>query len=218
MTKKVSESSVKKGMKIGKGGEENQKESAKENANKKRFAIQFYGYLRSYKECRDSFFTHIVAPLEKSGYEVDIFMHSWDFIEGRVSSWDFEQTTLEMDLPQKTPSKEELATLYNLKGIAITPQATSKNDEKFLQNRWIGKYRYKSLANAYYSLFCVNQLRLEYEKQNEKEYEFVLVTRPDLLFDRDFRLNFLDDGSMRGKNFRNKLFGYYVVMERQIYT
>ena len=56
--------------------------------SQKRIAIQFYGYLRSYKDCRDSFFKHLVKPIQKAGYEVDIFMHSWDFVEGQVTSWD----------------------------------------------------------------------------------------------------------------------------------
>ncbi len=195
----------------------NQKQSSAKldanSANQKRIAIQFYGYLRSYAECRDRFFKHLVEPIKTAGYEVDIFMHSWDFIEGRVTSWNHEKTDLDSAKPPKTPPKDDLIALYNLKDISITPQVKSKDDERFIAIRYECKYRYKSLANAYYSLHSVNRLRLEYEKQNGVEYNFVIVTRPDLLFVKDFSLGFLGDGSAWGRNFRNKLFGYYGVME-----
>ena len=181
--------------------------------SQKRVAIQFYGYLRSYKECKDSFFAHLVTPFEKAGYAVDIFMHSWDFIEGRVTSWDSEKINADATPSPKTPSKDELTALYGLKDIDITPQVTSKDDEKFLAIRWRDKYRYKSLANAYFSVYSVNQLRLNYETQNAVEYDFVIVTRPDLFYHKPFSLDFLGDGSMWGRNFKNKLFGFYGVME-----
>lgn len=192
-----------------------QKAIKRESHDQKRIAIQFYGYLRSYAECRDRFFKHLVKPIKKAGYKVDIFMHSWDFIEGRVTSWvsDSKNTNKDLAEPQKTPPKDDLIALYNLKGVSITPQVESKDDEKFIAIRYRDKYRYKSLANAYYSLHSVNKLRLKYEKQNGVEYDFVIVTRPDLLFLKDFSLAFLGDGSSWGRNFRNKLFGYYSVME-----
>ncbi|MGX2971482.1 hypothetical protein [Helicobacter sp. T3_23-1059] len=180
---------------------------------KKRVAIQFYGYLRSFKDCRDSFFKHLVEPIRKAGYEVDIFMHSWDFVEGRVTSWHSEKTTENLPEPLKTPPKDELTALYNLKGISITPQVQSADDEKFLAIRWIEKYRYKSLANAYFSVYSANQLRLNYEAKNGINYDFVIVTRPDLFWHKPFSLDFLGDGSLWGKNHKNKLFGFYSVME-----
>ena len=185
------------------------------SANQKRIAIQFYGYLRSYAECKDRFFKHLVEPIKSAGYEVDIFMHSWDYIEGRVTSWHHEKTALDSAEPPKTPPKEDLIALYDLKAIAITPQVESKDDEKFIAIRYECKYRYKSLANAYYSLHSVNKLRLEYEKQNGVKYDFVIVTRPDLLFVKDFSLGFLGDGSAWGRNHKSKLFGYYSVMESE---
>lgn len=189
--------------------------SSANHANQKRIAIQFYGYLRSYAECRDRFFAHLVEPIKTAGYEVDIFMHSWDYIEGRVTSWHHEKTALDSAMPPKTPPKEDLIALYDLKAISITPQVQSKDDEKFIAIRYECKYRYKSLANAYYSLHSVNKLRLEYEKQNGVEYDFVLVTHPDLLFVKDFSLGFLGDKSVWGRNHKSKLFGYYSVMESE---
>ena len=180
----------------------------------KRVAVQFYGYLRSYKECRDSFFKHFVESFEKAGYKVDIFMHSWDFIEGRVTSWHTEKTTENLPEPTKTPPKEELISLYGLKDIDITPQAKSENDEKFLAIRWREKYRYKSLANEYFSIFSANKLRLKYEAQHNINYDFVIITRPDLFFHKAFNLEFLgDEKAIRGKRFKDKLFGFYNLHE-----
>lgn len=187
----------------------------KNDNTKKRIAIQLYGYLRSYKDCRDSFFKHLVEPIQKAGYEVDIFMHSWDFVERQVTSWNTEKTNANTEPPAKTPPKDELIALYGLKSIDITPQVQSADDEKFLAIRWRCKYRYKSLANAYFSVYSVNQLRLNYEAQNDINYDFVIVTRPDLFWHKPFSLVFLGDGSMWGKNHKNKLFGFYTVVDSE---
>lgn len=174
--------------------------------SQKRIAIQFYGYLRSYKDCRDSFFKHLVEPIQKAGYKVDIFMHSWDFVEGQVTSWDYEKAKTNAKPPQKTPPKDELTKLYNLKGIAITAQPAHKDSEKFIKMRW-ENYRFGSILGAYYSQYIVNILRQQYEQEIGIKYDLVLVTRPDLFFITNFNLEWI------GKNLENKIFCYYWLVE-----
>lgn len=175
-------------------------------ANQKRIAIQFYGYLRSYAECRDRFFKHLVEPIKTAGYEVDIFMHSWDFVEGVSVSWQNENSIDITAMPQKTPSKEYLKDFYKLKDIAITAQPTHKDSDKFIKMRCPEKgYKFQSTLSVYYSLHCVNTLRQNYEKQNCVEYDLVINLRPDLLFMRNVSFDFLKYWG----NISQKLFGYY---------
>lgn len=188
----------------------NQKQSGTKSvanrANQKRVAIQFYGYLRSYAECRDRFFKHLVEPIKTAGYEVDIFMHSWDFVEGCVTSWHNEQTAIVVEPPQKVPSKEYLKVFYKLKDIAITTQPTHKDSDKIITMRCPEKgYKFQSTLSVYYSLHCVNALRQNYENQNNIEYDLAINLRPDLLFTHDISLNFLKYWG----DISQKLFGYY---------
>ncbi len=173
----------------------------------KRLAIQLYGYLRSFESCRESFFANLVKPIENAGFEVDIFMHSWDFVEGVKVSWSNEKDIAPTAMPSKTPSKDYLTKLYKLKGISITPQPKHKDSEKFVKMRYEFDYKFGSILGAYYSAHSVNALRCEYEKQMGVEYDLVLVTRADLFFGEPFSLDFL------GENTKDKIFGYYGVGE-----
>ena len=154
-----------------------------------------------------AFLPNLVAPIENAGFEVDIFMHSWDFVDGTKVSWSYEKDIAEDIKPAKTPSKEYLMRLYKLKAVAITPQPKHKDSEKFVKCRYEFDYKFGSILGAYCSIHSVNSLRREYEKQVGVEYNLVLVTRTDLFFNQPFSLDFL------GKNTKDKIFGYYAIME-----
>lgn len=175
----------------------------------KRLAIQLFGYLRSFKQCYESFFENVVKPFENAGFEVDIFMHSWDFVEGVKVSWSNENAIEATNKPEKTPSKEDLKALYRLKDIAITAQPKHKDSDKFVTMRYELDYAFSSILGSYCSVYSVNALRLAYEKQHNLHYDLILCTRADLFFHRPFSLHFL------GENTKNKLFGYYGIMESE---
>lgn len=170
----------------------------------KRLAIQFYGYLRSFESCRDSFFENCVKPIEKAGFEVDIFMHTWEEVEYAYLSYDTEKGGGTAFVPEKTPSKDYLTRLYKLTKIAITAQIKSADDEKFVPMRCKTNYKYKSSANVYYSMSCVNSLRVKFERESGVKYDAVLMMRADLFFHKKFSLGFFD-----AKNTKNKVFCYY---------
>ena len=46
--------------------------------DKKRLAIQFFGHTRTYKKTYESFLKNIVEPNLKDGWQIDIFIHTWD--------------------------------------------------------------------------------------------------------------------------------------------
>ncbi|TQR58594.1 hypothetical protein [Campylobacter troglodytis] len=172
----------------------------------KRLAIQLYGYLHSFESCLESFFANLVKPIENVGFEVDIFMYSWDFVEDVKVSLSGEKDIAPTAMPSKTSSKDYLTKLYKLKGIDIMPQPTHKDSEKFVKMRCPEKgYKFQSTLSVYYSLQCVNNLRVDYEKQSGVKYDFVINTHPDLFFTDRFSLDFLNFWGDTSQ----KLFGYY---------
>lgn len=173
---------------------------------KKRLAIQFYGYLRSFESCRESFFENCVKPIEDAGFEVDIFMHTWDEVDGKTTSWSSEKPAGEWRAIS-TPSHETLTALYGLKKVMITPQIENADTEKFVKCRYELDYRYKSILNPYFSIFSVNSLRCEYEKEMGVKYDLVIITRLDLFFHSKLDLSWL------GTYTKNKIFGFYTLME-----
>ncbi|WP_086306966.1 hypothetical protein [Campylobacter devanensis] len=53
----------------------------------KRLAIQFFGHTRTYKNTYESFFKYIVEPNQQDGWEIDIFIHTWDMSSSSDGSW-----------------------------------------------------------------------------------------------------------------------------------
>lgn len=168
----------------------------------KRLAIQFYGYLRSFESCRDSFFENCVKPIEKAGFEVDIFMHTWEEVDGKTLSWSIEKIDKDFETT-KSPSVEFLCEFYGAKKVKITPQIENEDTDKFVKCRGGQDYRYKSILNPYFSIFSVNSLRQQYEQENGVEYDLVAFIRADLFFHAEIDLDWL------GPFNENKIFGYY---------
>ncbi|MBZ7982775.1 hypothetical protein AVBRAN12640_09525 [Campylobacter sp. RM12640] len=62
-------------------------EIMKKISNKKRLAICFFGHLRTYVQTYQSFNKYILEPSKKNGYNVDIFIHTWDKLNSDSNSW-----------------------------------------------------------------------------------------------------------------------------------
>lgn len=134
----------------------------------KRIAIQFYGYLRSYKDCRDSFFKHLVEPIQKAGYKVDIFMHSWDEFEKAGFAWHNHLTSLDGKKVTQDDINQVLQ-IYKPKKFLI---------ETLQQDRGMD-----------ISLAKTQELARDYAKEQNLIYDYTLILRPDLYFHSPLRLN-----------------------------
>ena len=157
----------------------------------KRIAIQLFGHLRTYKDCYKSLLEKVVKSNEKNAYKVDIFIHSWNTLNQNNNRSGYSNNDL---LKKFGESKTgEVLELYKAKKVLIEEQKVIESQKvKVLLNEKQGDIFFldsKNIYNMYYSMFKVNELRLEYEKENNIEYDFVIQTRPDILFIKDFNID-----------------------------
>ena len=84
----------------------------------KRLAIQFFGHTRTYKKTYESFFKNIVEPNLKDGWEVDIFIHTWDMSSSSDRSWHNGQDLFDIHLLSQDDI-ENIRKIYNPKKFLV---------------------------------------------------------------------------------------------------
>lgn len=140
----------------------------------KRIAIQLFGYLRTHDETIKSFFKNIVIANKQTGFDVDIFIHTWNYCDSdNLKGTDY----------------NEIVAKYNPKSIKIESQKdVFKNKEinVVIKNK---KRKVSDIYNLFHSINSVNKLRKEYETKNGLKYDWVVQTRFDILFSSSFCIN-----------------------------
>jgi hypothetical protein len=147
----------------------------------KRIAIQLFGHLRSFRVTYKSFIKNIVNVNRKDGYEVDIFIHTWTETDHSTIAWHNPDghkrgSSLTSEVIDKV--KE----YYAPKMFLIEEQLDAIDYP--LTSKLYGRINssYKTLLNFTYTIYKSSELRQEYEKENGLMYDYVIVTRPDILF------------------------------------
>ncbi|WP_086253873.1 hypothetical protein [Campylobacter sp. P091] len=128
----------------------------------KRLAIQFFGHTRTYKDTCESFFKHIVEPNLKDGWEIDIFIHTWDMSSSSDRSWHNEKDLFDIN-PLNQNDIDDIKRVYKPKKLLV----------EHLQEGAHGGGESKKRGN---------RLRESYEKENSIKYDYILYTRLDILF------------------------------------
>ncbi|WP_086270442.1 coiled-coil domain-containing protein, partial [Campylobacter devanensis] len=128
----------------------------------KRLAIQFFGHTRTYKKTYESFFKNIVEPNLKDGWQIDIFIHTWDMSSNSDRSWHSGQDLFDIHLLSQDDI-ENIRKIYNPKKFLV----------EHLQEDAYGGGESKKRGN---------RLRESYEKENSVKYDYILYTRMDILF------------------------------------
>ncbi len=139
----------------------------------KKIAIQLYGHMRTYERTYKNFFENVVKVNEKDGYEVDIFIHTWDIFNlTDEKAWhknrNYFPTLSNKKLSQA--NKDKIIKIYKPKNINF-------------DSRQLAAGRYESVRS-------VVRLRQEYEKEKGVKYDYFITTRPDILFLKPLRLDF----------------------------
>ena len=136
-----------------------------------RLAIMFHGHLRTYKQTYESFLKCIVEPQIRNGWEVDIFIHTWDQLNQpgyapwhNYGAWHNSLTALE-GVKLTEADIKSINIIYKPKKIIIGTLDDLKQDAGF-------KISYPEVQN----------LALDYEKQMGFKYDWYMVLRPDLYF------------------------------------
>lgn len=149
-----------------------------------RIAIQLFGHLRSFQKTFDCFHKHIILPNLNNGWEVDVFLHTWDETDHSTVTWHNENG----ERRGRDITKDVLTfidTKYSPKGFLIEKQL--ETEKTIIIEKIAGAPRaYNGIVNIAYTQYKVNELRKNYGKLHGIEYDHVIVTRPDILFHQAF--------------------------------
>lgn len=152
----------------------------------KRIAIQFFGHLRTFEYTYKDFYKFVVEPNKHDGYEVDIFIHTWNELEHSTVNYRNKEGKLLTKRKFTEKDKENVNKIYAPKKLQVEKQLDC---EEVIITQLNGFPRsLKSCLNMAYTIYKGNELRKEYEKENNIEYEWVIVTRPDIIFKEDLRM------------------------------
>lgn len=139
-----------------------------------KIAIQFYGHLRTFEQTYKSVQQNLFDR-----YDCDVFIHTWDELQHRTVTW-YDQG----DQCDKVDDAyiEKIHEYYDPKSLLIESQVMPE-DDIVLQSHVISDavMSLTGIKYLFYSQYKANELRKEYQKKTNTEYDYVLVIRPDVL-------------------------------------
>lgn len=152
--------------------------------NNKNIAVQLFGHLRSYKRTYKSFLKNIVEANIKNGYNIDIFIHTWNETDHSSITW-HNHNGEKRGIILNEKILNEIKNIYVPKRILVSKQIEVQD---FIITEKIGGVprAYKGVVNVAYTKFMSSELRKEYAKENNIKYDYIIVTRPDILFHSPF--------------------------------
>lgn len=131
----------------------------------RRHAICLSGYSRNFSETIDSFRKHVLRD-----QDCDVFIHTWDMQDSHLrianpSSFDIDKFT-EAFSPKKiiVEPKPEFILTDTMLGAVKEPRDCG------------------GMLSMFYSIWQANNLKKQYEEENNIKYDVVIRTRPDVLY------------------------------------
>jgi hypothetical protein len=142
-----------------------------------KIAICFSGQIRTGVECSSNFLNYI-GDLRSS---CDFFVHTWDVETISMN--------LHVDIGKEAnkPFVVDKSVFENFKEVYNPKKMVIDTYDSVETRNAPGGLRFNKKANAYVvslfeSIFYANELKKEYEKENNFKYDFVVRCRPDLIF------------------------------------
>jgi len=145
---------------------------------KKKIAMCISGYLRTFEECYPTIFKNIIED-----NDIDIFIHTYDKL-GNSSGWRHP-----IDLSEDI-NMGFLENIPNVKVIAV-----QKWDDIRYQFEKFRKFQpnitnINVIACIFYKILKCNELRKEYEIENNIKYDLIIRMRGDQIFEKKINLDF----------------------------
>ncbi|EAH8374953.1 hypothetical protein EVC80_09155, partial [Campylobacter coli] len=137
---------------------------------KKKLAIQLFGHMRTYEQTYEKFKENIINVNLQDGWEIDLFIHTWNKFNSSSKSWHESLNLFSNNDYLKEEDKIKIQKLYNPKVLSI----------EFLNEGEHGGLLSKIRGN---------ELRKQYSQEHNNKYDYILYTRPDLLFISPFRID-----------------------------
>ena len=142
-----------------------------------KIAVCFFGHLRTFKRC---------APYIKRNllnhYDCDLFMHTWSEYNHNTKTWHNNKSI------KGTVNKEKILSVYeDIKDIIIEKQIVEDmgNITITSDNKIMSLFGIKSM---YHSMQISYNLCEQYAKNNNIEYDFILLIRPDIVLSDNFNI------------------------------
>lgn len=153
----------------------------------KRIALMLCGLSRTYRDTAASLLENVILANETDGATVDVFIHTWAEKDSSDVVWHNPDGKSRTAALNKADYLDLLAR-YQPKSIAVDPPLNIPK-EPVLKERLKPFVRsYSSIASCFYSRWRVNQLREDYCARTGTVYDYVILTRLDVLFHTPFRL------------------------------
>ncbi len=150
------------------------------NSGKFKTALCLSGHMRTF-ESTYNYLKRYILDITKC----DIFIHTWDIV-----GFDFNRGDGHLTSKPTVNYKQKIINMYNPKKIIIEPQ------KQFNILRWKQTYTVRdpnTIIGMYYKIKMVNELKKEYEQENNFNYDCVIRCRPDLLFETPININDFKD-------------------------
>ncbi|MDD4519385.1 MAG: hypothetical protein PHI50_00675 [Alphaproteobacteria bacterium] len=146
-------------------------------------AVELFGHLRTYRKCYKSLQKHLLKK-----YDCDVFMHTWSTLNHNTQTWHKNKM---INGSSSTYSKEEeLQRIYNLKGLLIEEQKPKDLGNIIAIKKEMSIF---GISCMFHSMQEVNCLREKYARENNIQYDFVVMVRPDIFLKKDFDIEkFID--------------------------
>ncbi|MBD5165671.1 MAG: hypothetical protein HDT10_07650, partial [Helicobacter sp.] len=151
----------------------------------RKLAVLFFGCARTYFKTYASFFEYIIDTNEKDGWEIDVFIHTWDLFEKSGYAWHKNEFPTLNNKKLKLKDIENIKEVYKPKRIVIDSLG-DKHGAKFSKEK-------------------VVQLVTDYENENGMKYDYYLSTRMDILYMSPLKINTYIDLYENGKVAKLKL-------------
>jgi len=150
----------------------------------KKIALQLTGHLRTYEDTFPSLQKNVILPLQGCGYQVDIFLHTWNQTDhneavhhnpsGEIRSRDVDDSVI-----------SNISNLYKPKGFEISPPLPNLDNNYTLFKLNGNLCTYQTALSVFYTKFKANELRI---KSNE-DYDWVISSRFDIQYLTPFKFD-----------------------------
>lgn len=145
---------------------------------KKKIAMCISGYLRTFEECYPSILENIIQD-----HDVDIFIHTYDKI-GNSSGWRHP-----IDLSQDI-NMDFLESIPYIKVMSVQKWDNIKYQFEKYRTKQPYVTNINVIATIFYKIYMCNELRKEYERENDINYDLIIRMRGDQFFEKKINFDF----------------------------
>lgn len=163
-----------------------------------RLAIQLFGHLRTFEETFKHFKQYLLTPNILATYHIDIFIHTWDELDHSTVNYRNMEGKSLIDKKMAQQDIDLAKELYQPKAMQIDHQLDCPEEIITEKIHSFPRSKKGCLNNAY-TIYSVNELRKRYEIEKNIQYDWVIMTRPDVLFKKDLNLRYLFESYMKEK-------------------